>query len=302
MHIIIRRVSLLLAQGQFGTGERRTSIAALAVTEGKGKAQALVNHFWGFLLLAKRTPTSDEVLRRVGRNLVIFQQIEHTLKLLLANHKNAGHIDNYAANLQTRAESINKKMMGHLVEKYATEVLRDAGEEIPEEERPDDWFSFSFHISGETGFIEGLRRDLKMMTDERNELVHHFLPRWQPGNDEALTETMTYLDAQQEKVLPMYEHLRSTLQHLHESTKSFAEFVISPEYQKQTELMWLQASPLVALMCEVTAQHRRNDGWTYLAKQATWQPENYQMRSSTSKSVTGLRPSRSCSLGLRCSI
>lgn len=233
---------------------------------GTGKAQALANHLGIFLLFTERTPTSDEVLRRVGRNLVIFQQIEHSLKLLLANHKNAGHIDNYAANLRTRAESINKRMMGHLVEKYATEVLRDAGEEVPETERPADWFSFSFHISGETGFIEGLRRDLKIMTDERNELVHHFLPRWQPGNYEALTETMAYLDAQREKVLPMHEHLRSTVQHLNESAKSFAEFVTSPEYQKKTELMWLQGSPLVALMCEVTEQHRRNDGWTYLAQ------------------------------------
>lgn len=104
------------------------------------------------------------------------------------------------------------------------------------------------------------------MTDERNELVHHFLPRWQPGNDEALTETMAYLDAQREKILPMHEHLRSTVQHLHESTNSFAEFVTSPEYQKQTELIWLQASPLVVLMREVTEQHQRNDGWTYLAQ------------------------------------
>jgi hypothetical protein len=205
-------------------------------------------------------------LRRVGRNLVIFQQIEHSLKLLLANHKNAGPIDKYAENLQVRAACINKKMLGHLVERYATEVLRDAGEEVPEDERPADWFAFSFQISGETDFIEALRSDLQVMTDERNELVHHFLPRWQPGNDEVLTEALAYLEAQRERVLPMHEHLRSTVQHLHESAKMFAEFVASPEYEKQTELFWLQASPLVTLLCEVAAQYHRQDGWTYLAQ------------------------------------
>lgn len=217
-------------------------------------------------MFTERTPTSDEVLRRVGRNLVIFQQIEHSLKLLLANHKNAGPINRYAENLQARAEYVKKKMLGHLVEAYTTEVLRDAGEEPPKEERPDDWFAFSFQISVETEFIEGIRKDLKLMTDERNDLVHHFLPLWQPDSDDAMAKALAYLDEQREKVLPMHEHLRSMVQHLHDSAKMFAEFVASPEYEKQTELMWLQASPLVALMSEFSARQHRKDGWTYLAQ------------------------------------
>lgn len=217
-------------------------------------------------MFTERTPTSDEVLRRVGRNLVIFQQIEYFLKQLLANHKNAGPIDRYVENLQVRAECVKKKMLGHLVEAYTTEVLRDAGEEPPEEERPDDWFSFSFQVNLETEFIGGIRKDLKLMTDERNDLVHHFLPRWQPGNDDTMTKALAYLDEQREKVLPIHEHLRSMLQHLHDSAKMFVEFVASPEYGKQTELMWLQASPLVALMSEAAARHHRKDGWSYLAQ------------------------------------
>ena len=217
-------------------------------------------------MFTERTPISDEVLRRLGRNLVIFQQIEYSLKLLLANHKNAGPIGKYAANLQARAVCVNKKMLGHLIEKYATEVLRDAGEEVPEEERPADWFAFSFQISGEADCIGRLRSDLQAMTDERNELVHHFLPRWQPGNDEVMTDVLAYLDTQRERVLPMHEHLRSTVQHLHESAKMLAEFVASPEYEKQTGLLWLQASSLVTLLCEVADQYHRPDGWTYLAQ------------------------------------
>lgn len=217
-------------------------------------------------MFTERTPTSDELLRRVGRNLVIFQQIEHSLKLLLANHKNAGPIDRYAENLQARAERVNKKMLGHLVEAYTTEVLHDAGEEPPKEESPDDWLTFSFQIGVETEFLEGIRKDLKLMTDERNDLVHHFLQRWQLGSDNDVTKALAYLDEQREKVLPMDEHLRSMVQHLHDSAKMFAEFVASPDYKKQTELMWLQASPLVTLMSEVAARHHRKDGWTYLAQ------------------------------------
>lgn len=219
-----------------------------------------------FSLTPDLKPTVDEVLRRVGRNLIVFQQIEHCLKLLLANHKNAGTPENYATNLQAQTECINKKMLGHLVEKYGIDVLQDAGAEVPEDERPDNWFSFSFRVSGDTEFVESMRRDLKLMTVERNDLVHHFLPRWQPDSAKKLEEALAYLDAQREKVLPMHEHLRTTVQHLQNNAKMLVEFISSPEYQKQAELMWLQASPLVGLFCDVATQYHRNDGWTYLAQ------------------------------------
>jgi hypothetical protein len=144
--------------------------------------------------------------------------------------------------------------------------LQDAGTEVPEEERPHDWFRFSFRISGDTEFVESMRRDLKLMTDERNELVHHFLPRWQPDSAEKLEAALAYLDAQREKVLPLREHLRSTVQDLQDGAKRLVEFIDSPEYEKQAELMWLQASPLVSLFCDVASQHHRSDGWTYLAQ------------------------------------
>ena len=133
-------------------------------------------------------PTQNEVLRRVGRNLLLFQQIEHFLKFLLSTHKSGGTAETFKTNLQKQTEGISKKMLGQLVEKYATEVLKDAGEEVPEEESPADWYMFSFSISGDTEFVESIRRDLKVMTDERNELVHHFLPRWQPDSPEKMAE------------------------------------------------------------------------------------------------------------------
>jgi hypothetical protein len=213
-----------------------------------------------------RTQTSDEVLRRIGRNLIVFQQIEHVLKLLLANHKNAGTLEDYPTNLQAKTECINKKTLGHLIEKYGNEVLQDAGAEVSDEEKPAGWSAFTFRVSGDAAFVESMRRDLKLMTDERNDLVHHFLPRWQLGNEEVLNEALTYLDAQREKVLPMHEHLTATVQHLLESTKLLGEFIANPDHEKQAELMWLQASPLVSLLCAVATQHHRRDGWTYLAQ------------------------------------
>lgn len=167
--------------------------------------------------------------------------------------------------LQKKSDDINRTMLGHLVDKYGTEVLQDAGVDVPEEESPADWIIFTYRISSDTEFVETMRRDMKLMTEQRNELVHGFLPRWQPNAPEKLEETLAYLDTQREKVLPMHEHLRTTASHIQESWKELSEFIASEEYQKQSELMWLQASPLVSLLRDVATQIHRKDGWTYLA-------------------------------------
>ena len=74
-------------------------------------------------------------------------------------------------------------MLGDLVEKHEVKVLQDAGEEVPEEENSETpWVSFAFHISCDTEFLEAMRRDLKLMTDERNQLVHGFPRRWHPSS------------------------------------------------------------------------------------------------------------------------
>jgi len=140
------------------------------------------------------------VLRRVGRNLIQFQQIEGLLKHLLSNHKAGGTSVDFKERQQKQINTINKTMLGNLVNKYGTEVLQDAGVEVPEDESPADWITFTFKISGDTEFVESIRRDMKLMTVQRNELVHNFLSRWQPESPEKLEETLIYLDIQHEKM------------------------------------------------------------------------------------------------------
>ncbi len=54
-------------------------------------------------LISDLKPTQDEVLRRIGRNLLLFQQIEHLLKFLLSTYKSGGTAETFDANLQAQA-------------------------------------------------------------------------------------------------------------------------------------------------------------------------------------------------------
>lgn len=171
----------------------------------------------------------DEVFRRVGRNLVLFQVIEGLLKFLLSHHKFGSEPKDFREHQQERIHAVNGKMLGILVNKYGTEVLRDAGVEAAEEESPADWISFSFRMSGDTDYVETMRREMKLMTEQRNELVHGFLARWQPDSPEKLEETLRYLDAQREKVLPMHEHLKVMAAQVMEGRQKFFEYLTSKE-------------------------------------------------------------------------
>ena len=209
---------------------------------------------------------SDDVLRKIGRNVLLFQQIERLLKFLVTNHRADGTAIDFVERRQRRAGKIQTQMMGKLIEQYADGILSDAGEPPKEpEEVTQAWVSYTFTTTGDSDFYEAQRADLELMVRERNDLIHHFLPRWHPDSLEHMTSASYYLDQQREKVLPMFEHLKSVAKAMQQTQKKMAAFLASDEADRQLELVWLQHSPLVALLQEVATQEARPDGWTNLA-------------------------------------
>jgi hypothetical protein len=205
---------------------------------------------------------SDEVLRNIGRNVLLFQQIEAMLKFLLANHCVNGTTADIVERKKQRSEQVQKQTMGTLVGQYSDDILSDAGEPTHEpEDVTQAWMSFTFTITGDIDFYESVRADMQQMVDERNKLIHHFLPRWQPDSVEHLTSAALYLEQQREKVLPILEHLKSVTESMQKTHRMMA----SDEIACQFELLFLQHSPLVALLLDIASQKGRTDGWTYLA-------------------------------------
>ena len=156
-------------------------------------------------------PIQDEVLRRVGRNLVIFQQIEHMLKAVLTHHKYEGPMDDLLEDRRVKAAAVSRSTLGTLVKGFSDEVLKDSEPELPEtEDGQIGWGSFTFNVISKLDDRENtlpIQKSLKLITDERNDLVHHFLPRWQPDSLQKLNDALAYLAAQRARVMPMHEFL-----------------------------------------------------------------------------------------------
>ncbi|MFC4519074.1 hypothetical protein [Cupriavidus pinatubonensis] len=210
----------------------------------------------------------DEVLRKVGRNLLLNQQIEHLLKSILGIAKIEGTLADAGARLAARQEELRTTSLGGLLKRFRDEILTNPSEVRDEQNSPNTtqpWISTRFQIEIAPENREPLEADLALLARERNDLAHHFLPLWQPESLERMTETSIRLDEQHERIRAMHDRLRSILDTTREAGLAFSNFLGSPEWQEAFELIWLQGSRLIDLLLEIAANPRRADGWTDLS-------------------------------------
>jgi hypothetical protein len=89
----------------------------------------------------------NDVLRKIGRNVVLFQQLEQLLKFVVAN----GNLSGFASELSTlkkqQVDKVNKQTMGPLVGQYVENSNPESGTSTNEPEELDEaYLSFSFRI------------------------------------------------------------------------------------------------------------------------------------------------------------
>ena len=215
-----------------------------------------------------RTPERDEVLRRVGRNVVTFQQIEQVLKYLTANSALIGPASQLLARRDKAADAVRTKTMGDLAGRLLNGVLQvDAEQELPEE-IDEAWLGFRFSIDTDAEFVGRHDQEMRAVVDARNDLVHHFLPRWQSAVNGDTEAVLAYLDAQHAEALRMFERLRTWGCSMVAGRKQLAEFIASPEGQRVFDLAFLRDGRLVLMLGEIAVRTARADGWALLSTAA----------------------------------
>ena len=212
-----------------------------------------------------RTPATDEVLRRVGRNLVIFQQVEHALKFLTTHARFHAPASQFAERFAKHAESIGKKSMGDLAGKLSGTVLFQDERDATPDAIDEAWFGFRFTIETDAESVTRHDAELKDLVDRRNELVHHFLPRWQAAVGGDAEAALVWLDAQREAAVGMLDRLQGWARTVETARKEHAAFLASEEGQRHLELLLLRSTRLVVMLGQLAMATPRPDGWTLLA-------------------------------------
>lgn len=211
-----------------------------------------------------RTPESDEVLRRIGRNVVIFQQVEHLLKFLNAHSEVIGPASQLSARLELRVAAVQKSTMGELAGKPVSSVLQTQAERTAPDEIEEPWFGFRFTVGADAEFVDHHDQEMQALVGARNDLIHHFLPRWQSAANGDTDSALQYLNAQRADALRMLERLQGWAESLKVGRQQAAAYLASAEGNRQMELAFLQGSRLVALLGEIALRTARPDGWTLL--------------------------------------
>jgi hypothetical protein len=204
----------------------------------------------------------NEVLRKIGRNVILFQQMEQLLKFLLANGSFSSTVSNISdlkTKLEKRITTVQKQTMGQVANQFLENTFSE-DEEDTQEELKETLFSFRYRIQCDEAQFEERKIALTSLVAERNDLIHHLLPKWQMQSYESSIEIEQYLDQQREKILPELEWLKANFDFF----KEYLSFMASDEGQKEVDLSILRQTPIVTLLFNIGEQNARPDGWVVL--------------------------------------
>lgn len=209
---------------------------------------------------------TSELFRRVGRNLFNFQKIEQMLKFLVANGGVKGPAKELKELQKTLADSLHKLTMGQMAGRFVEDILSDAGDDLNEPESiTEPWISFKMRFVPTDPLNTELNDGLRSVVEERNDLVHHMLSRWDSSSLESTKTIMQQLDEQRERIIPAFKELSTMVKAFSDSKKAMADYISSEEGKQAFELAYLQQSPIGKLLNECVKQLARADGWLPLA-------------------------------------
>ena len=171
-----------------------------------------------------------EVLRKVGRNVVLLQYLERLLKSVLNDRHISGYISELPAKHRQRKALIHKQTMGQLVGQYCDQTAPNSGAEPAE--LKEAWISLTISIEG-THEEQEVFASLSEVVTERNELIHHFLPKWDMLSIDSGRSVEQHLDQQRDKILPVVAHLESLVQAMQEIKKDLATALANPDFLQQ---------------------------------------------------------------------
>lgn len=220
-----------------------------------------------------------DVQRKLGRCLLRLQQYEILLKALVAHGDIAGPPAGLQAVREAQLACAQKKTLGTLVGMLTERHLTSAEEDDRTDEPQGDggiWFRFRFQVGLDANQHQATTAALKDLVDLRNELVHHFLQRFNIWESQGCIDADAYLDASYETIDGHYITLRGWAQSMDEARALMALFMSTATYEDllvngiapDGSVDWPASG---AVRCLREAETRfATDGWTLLNTATSW--------------------------------
>lgn len=217
----------------------------------------------------------DDLFRKIGRNLINYQNIEQLLKQLVLSSRISGPASQLEEISKQKSEEVNVQTMGILVSQFLETTYQEPKDSLNEQaDLKEIHFSTSIHIDVDSSFLESRKADLKKLTDDRNKLAHHLLPRLDLNSIDSCLAISRELDAQREIQIIEHENLALLCKQIGEFYKEHAEYMLSEEGIRLFELRLFQQSRVITMLLELSTTQSRTDGWTVLDEATRYLREN----------------------------
>jgi hypothetical protein len=217
-------------------------------------------------------PAHDEVLRKIGRNLLLFQQAETLIKRLVALDSLSLHSGETIKSFEERASFYNKMTMGQVTKIFLDRICTSLAPPEPESPAANachDGISVSVRIRIGIGLDpEARRNSFAKLIEQRNDLVHHQLQRLHPESLENYLRIAEELDTQRRETLPEILRLQQDLANTRSSLSALSEFLMSPAGTDELLMPELQQSSLIRNLAAIAGQSTDPEGWTSLGDAA----------------------------------
>jgi hypothetical protein len=233
-----------------------------------------------------------DVQRKLGRCLLRLQQYEILLKALVAHGDIAGPPAELQSVRDAQVACAQKKTLGTLVGMLTERHLTSAEEDDSAEESQGEgglWFRFRFQVGLDASQHQATTAALKELVDLRNELVHHFLQRFNIWEPQGCRDADAYLDTSYETIDGHYLTLRGWAQGMDEARAAMASFMRTAAFEDllingiapDGTVDW-PASGAVRCLRQAEARFEAG-GWTHLNTATAWirtqhpdqQPQRY---------------------------
>ena len=207
----------------------------------------------------------NEVLRKIGRNVVLYQQFEVMLKLLVSYGKFSGYVCDLQDTKENQKSRVMKQTLGQVAGQFLENThgeYQEVNRELTELKEKKMHMSFSFQVQADEDYYMKTKENLAKIVKERNELIHNLPLNFNLNDIESLKEAEQYLDTQRENLLPEHDTVKQYLKTLDEARKELAEYIASGEMQRHWELEDLRQEYVVKLLSRIIEVAKRDDGWT----------------------------------------
>jgi hypothetical protein len=226
----------------------------------------------------------SSVQHLLGRCLLKLQEYESLLKRMLPNTAVSAPPHDVLSSIAKKRASLQKKMMGELVGTLTGSFLMPEGSDqhkcsLKEDASKAIWIESRTQVIVEAERFVEIKASLKELVTLRNELVHHFIDKFDLNSDEGCAEAESFLECSYRTIDEQFTLLSGWSRAMVKAQTKMASLLSEPLFLNFIDgispngtVDWPRAGIVQGL--RDAEEHLAVNGWTELNAAIAWVSEN----------------------------